>query len=69
MVLLQKSSLLAKVLIDEPQVLLDINTEYGLGNRLCSVSSLSDSELWNCGWDELIRLYNLQGELLKSVQT
>ena len=29
---------------------------------------LRDSELWTCGFDKILRLYHLQGELLKSVQ-
>ena len=33
------------------------------------MSCLIDSELWTCVLDEIIRLYNLQRELLKSVQT
>ena len=33
------------------------------------MSCLSNSELWTCGTDETMRLYNLQGELLKSVKT
>ena len=48
---------------------LDINTVYGKRNRLCCVSCLSDNEYWTCGWDNTLRLYNLQGNLLKSVQT
>nr|XP_022307852.1 uncharacterized protein LOC111113853 [Crassostrea virginica] len=55
-------------LLDEPQILTDIQTEYTRG--LCSVLCLSDSELWTCGYhDNTLRLYNLQGELLRSVQT
>ena len=54
-------------LLDEPRILTDIQTEY---RYLCSVSCLSDSELWTCGYnDNILRLYNLQGELLRSVQT
>ncbi|XP_078340203.1 uncharacterized protein LOC111107938 [Crassostrea virginica] len=54
-------------LLDEPRILTDIQTEYK--KRLLSVSCLSDSELWTCGVDNILRLYNLQGELLRSVQT
>ncbi|XP_078331538.1 uncharacterized protein LOC144625207 [Crassostrea virginica] len=54
-------------LLDEARNLTDIQTEYGY---LHSVSCLSDSELWTCGYnDSILRLYNLQGELLRSVQT
>ncbi|XP_078331233.1 uncharacterized protein LOC144625058 [Crassostrea virginica] len=54
-------------LLDEPQNLTGIQTEC---RELRSVSCLSDSELWTCGYyDNILRLYNLQGELLRSVQT
>ncbi|XP_078331121.1 uncharacterized protein LOC111124994 [Crassostrea virginica] len=55
-------------LLDEPLILTDIQTDYTRG--LCIVSCLSDSELWTCGsYDKIRRLYNLQGELPRSVQT
>ena len=63
-----ESSLIARPLI-EPRVLTEMNTEYGKGNEFYNVSCLSDSELCNRGQDNILRLYNLQGELLKSVQT
>nr|XP_022323383.1 probable E3 ubiquitin-protein ligase MID2 [Crassostrea virginica]XP_022323393.1 probable E3 ubiquitin-protein ligase MID2 [Crassostrea virginica] len=53
-------------LLDEPRILTDIQTEY---RELLSVLCLSDSELWTCGYGNILRLYNLQGELLRSVQT
>nr|XP_022299113.1 E3 ubiquitin-protein ligase TRIM71-like [Crassostrea virginica]XP_022299114.1 E3 ubiquitin-protein ligase TRIM71-like [Crassostrea virginica] len=54
-------------LLDEPRILKDIQTEC---TYLYSVSCLSDSELWTGGYnDNILRLYNLQGELLSSVQT
>nr|XP_022322182.1 uncharacterized protein LOC111123846 [Crassostrea virginica] len=57
----------ARPLIDVPRILTDIQTRYG---ELRSVSCLSDNELWTCGdYDKTMRLYNLQGELLKSVET
>ncbi|XP_022333218.2 uncharacterized protein LOC111130433 [Crassostrea virginica] len=62
------SELAFTFLLDEPRILTDIQTEY---RELHSVSCLSDSELWICGDnnDNILRLYNLQGELLRSVQT
>nr|XP_022299180.1 E3 ubiquitin-protein ligase TRIM71-like [Crassostrea virginica] len=57
---------LVPTLLDEPLTLTDIQTEY---KYLRSVSCLSDSELWTCGTDNILRLYNLQGELQRSVQT
>nr|XP_022297221.1 uncharacterized protein LOC111106719 [Crassostrea virginica] len=60
------SELAITFLLDEPRILTVIQTEY---TELRSVSCLSDSELWTCGNDNILRLYNLQGELLRSVQT
>ncbi|XP_078341108.1 uncharacterized protein LOC111109911 [Crassostrea virginica] len=62
------SSPLSRPLIDEPRVLIDVNTEYKVGNKLCSVACLNDNELWTSGQDKILRLYNFQGELLNSVQ-
>ncbi|XP_078331543.1 uncharacterized protein LOC111106522 [Crassostrea virginica] len=62
------SKLAITFLHEEPCILTDIQTEYNKG--LLSVSCLSDSELWTCGYAyNILRLYNLQGELLSSVQT
>eukprot|EP00105_Crassostrea_gigas_P035266 XP_019919414.1 PREDICTED: E3 ubiquitin-protein ligase TRIM23-like [Crassostrea gigas] len=53
-------------LIDVPQIITEISTEYGL----CSLSCQSDDEIWTCNYDnETIRLYNLQEELVKSIDT
>ncbi|XP_065937055.1 tripartite motif-containing protein 2-like [Magallana gigas] len=58
-------------LIDVPRIITQIDTEYGgLFNSLCSVSCLSDEEVWTCGDnDNIMRLYNLSGKLVKSVKT
>ena len=57
-------------LIDDPQTLIDIKTASGKHIELFSVSCcLSDNEIWTRGNDKIMRLYNLQGELLKSIQT
>lgn len=64
-----ESSSVFKPLIEEPQVIAEIKTEYGHLNGLCSVSCLSDEQVWTCGLDNIMTLYNLQGELVKSIQT
>ncbi|XP_052676235.1 uncharacterized protein LOC128157679 [Crassostrea angulata] len=56
-------------LIDVPRIITEIDTEYGGLNLLRSVSCLSDEEMWTRGQDNIMRLYNLSGELVKSVQT
>ncbi|XP_052683422.1 E3 ubiquitin-protein ligase TRIM71-like [Crassostrea angulata] len=56
-------------LINVPRVITEINTEFGHNNPLCRVACQSDEDVWTCGCDNIMRLYNLQGELLKSVQT
>ncbi|XP_065938972.1 E3 ubiquitin-protein ligase TRIM71 [Magallana gigas] len=56
-------------LIDVPRIITKINTEYHQGS-LRDVSCLSDEEMWTCGDDDsIMRLYNLRGKLVKSVQT
>ena len=49
-----------------PNVLTKIKTEF---EELCSLSCRNDTEVWTCGNDNIIRLYNLHGELIKSVPT
>ena len=57
----------ARPLLDVPRLITDIPTS-GYGG-LYNVSALSDDEIWTCGRDNVLKLYNLQGKLLKSVQT
>ncbi|XP_065929918.1 E3 ubiquitin-protein ligase TRIM71-like [Magallana gigas] len=56
-------------LINVPRVITEINTEFGHNNPLRHVSCHSNGDIWTCGGDKMMRLYNLQGELVKSVQT
>nr|XP_022309604.1 uncharacterized protein LOC111115235 [Crassostrea virginica]XP_022309605.1 uncharacterized protein LOC111115235 [Crassostrea virginica]XP_022309606.1 uncharacterized protein LOC111115235 [Crassostrea virginica] len=56
----------ARLLSDKPQILTDIPTGY---DYLYHVSCLSDEEIWTRGDNKIMKLYNLNGELLKSVQT
>ncbi|XP_052681935.1 E3 ubiquitin-protein ligase TRIM71-like [Crassostrea angulata] len=58
-----------RLLINVPRVFTEINTEFGDNNPLCSVSCQRNGDIWTCGGDKMMRLYNLQGELIKSVQT
>eukprot|EP00105_Crassostrea_gigas_P003567 XP_011416464.1 PREDICTED: tripartite motif-containing protein 3-like [Crassostrea gigas] len=56
-------------LIGVPRIVTNINTDFGNSSSLQSVSCLNDDEIWMCGSSNLMRLYNLQGELVKSVTT
>lgn len=53
-------------LINEPRIITDISTEY---KELRNVSCVCDEDIWTCGEDNIIRLYSLKGELVKSTQT
>ncbi|XP_062602843.1 uncharacterized protein LOC134264567, partial [Saccostrea cucullata] len=55
-----------KPLFDETELITAIDTGY---RSLYSVTCLSDEEIWTCGNDKVIKLYNLQGKLLRSIQT
>ncbi|XP_052709335.1 uncharacterized protein LOC128184049 [Crassostrea angulata] len=56
-------------LIDVPRIITDINTEFDESKKLRCVSCLSDDELWVSGQNSMMRLYNLHGKLVKSIQT
>nr|XP_034305685.1 tripartite motif-containing protein 2-like [Crassostrea gigas] len=56
-------------LLDVPRITTEINTAYGGFNTFRNVSCLTDREVWTCGQDNKLRLYNLRGKLMKSVQT
>ena len=53
-------------LLRVPKLITEIDTGYV---NLFGVSPLSDEEIWTCGDNKNLKLYNLRGELLKSVQT
>lgn len=54
-------------MLKEPEVTAKIDT--GFGNGLHNVVAKNDEEIWTSGWDKILKLYNLNGELIKSVQT
>ena len=56
-----------KLRIDTPSILTDLKTT-GY-NRLFNVSCLTDEKIWISGDTNTMNLLNLQGEILKSVQT
>ena len=61
-----KPSPKCKPLLRVPKLITEIDTGYV---NLYGVSPLSDEEIWTCGDNKNLKLYNLRGELLKSVQT
>lgn len=62
----ESSTLSDKPLLDIPKVVTVFVTEY---EELKSVAYLNDDEVWTCGDDNIITLYNIQGEQLNSVKT
>lgn len=62
----ESSTLSDKPLLDIPKVVTAFVTEY---EELKSVAYLNDDEVWTCGDDNIITLYNIQGEQLNSVKT
>ncbi|XP_048743821.2 chromosome alignment-maintaining phosphoprotein 1-like [Ostrea edulis] len=54
-------------LLDEPRLTATIDTGYG-NYILHSVSCLSEDQFWTCGENKTMRLLNLQGKLLTSIQ-
>ena len=62
-----ESSPQGMALLDIPRLISDIPTsEYGY---LFNITCPSDEKIWTSGDNEILKLYNLKGELLKSVQT
>lgn len=55
-------------LLDVPQIRTTINTAIG-HSFINSVACLSEEEIWTCGVDSTMKLHNLQGQLLKSIET
>ncbi|XP_062588678.1 uncharacterized protein LOC134250332 [Saccostrea cucullata] len=55
-----------KPLLDKQELITTIDTGY---KYLTSVTCLSDEEFWTCGEDKIMKLYNLQGKLMKSIET
>nr|XP_022321282.1 uncharacterized protein LOC111123319 [Crassostrea virginica] len=55
--------------LDNPWIITEIRTAYPEASLLHSVSCLTDDEFWVCSGNSILRLYNLQGKLLQSVQT
>nr|XP_022343770.1 uncharacterized protein LOC111136900 [Crassostrea virginica] len=53
-------------LLDAPKLITELDTKYDI---LCCVSCLSDEEIWTSGNNAIMKLYNMNGELLRSVQT
>ncbi|XP_078312610.1 uncharacterized protein LOC111134326 [Crassostrea virginica] len=61
-----ESSPPARSLLDVPQLITELDTKY---DSLYCVSCLSDEEIWTRGNKSIMELYNMKGELLRSVLT
>ncbi|XP_062606313.1 uncharacterized protein LOC134268128 [Saccostrea cucullata] len=57
---------LLKPLLDEPELITTIDTGYKTPH---SVTCIDDEEIWTSGQDKIMKLYNLQGKLRKSIKT
>lgn len=64
-----ESSLQDRPIIDLPRIISEINTDYENFNFLRSVSCQDDQSIWTRGNDDILRLYNLKGELVESLKT
>lgn len=59
-----------KSFCDLPQMTTIVQTQHEDGESCQrSVTCHSDDEIWTCRHDNIMRLYNLHGELVKKVQT
>ncbi|XP_052706654.1 tripartite motif-containing protein 2-like [Crassostrea angulata] len=58
-----------RLLIEEPRIITEINTKCVFPVLLRSVSCKSDEDIWTCFNNKKILLYNLRGELVKSIKT
>nr|XP_022290716.1 probable E3 ubiquitin-protein ligase MID2 isoform X1 [Crassostrea virginica] len=67
--LFEQFDILSSEFLDEPKIISNILTDAGRENGFRCISCLDDKTFWITGWDSLIRLYNVQGELLASFQT
>ena len=56
-----------KQLLDVPQIITEIRV--GKRKKLYGVGCLNNEEIWTHGDDEILKLYNLKGEKMKTVKT
>ena len=61
-----ESSPASRPLLHVPKLITELETGYG---SLNAVTCLTDEKIWTRGGDKMLKLYNLKGKLLKSVQT
>lgn len=64
-----RSFLPERPIVDTPRIITDIKTEYGDYYGLRCVSCLDDDSIWTNDLNNIMRLYNLNGKLLKSIRT
>lgn len=51
---------------EEPTIETDMQTDYGVSNKLRSITALTDKEIWTCGENKMLKLYNLQRGIIEN---
>ncbi|XP_052695150.1 uncharacterized protein LOC128173492 [Crassostrea angulata] len=59
----------ARPLIDKAKILTAVTTDYVVHDSFVSVCCLRDDEVWTSSHNNILKLYNLNGKLLKSIKT
>lgn len=59
-----------KILLDCPKVITTLKTTYGgYLKEFRNIACQSDQNIWTCGENKIINLYNLHGEIIRSFET
>lgn len=60
--------LFVRLLIDELQIFIEVIIDYVVYDLLVSVCCFCDDKVWISSYDSILKLYNLNGKLLKLIK-